>query len=98
MDPVGRKNTKPVVHFVEDERGFVLNKGNGAILARAFGDDTDNWEGRTITLFSTWEENQRTGHEPSYADVKGRVAKEEYASVSSDVSRFMRDLDDEIPC
>jgi hypothetical protein len=41
---------KPVIEFHNDLRGFVLNKTNSKLIAAAYGDDTDKWIGRRITL------------------------------------------------
>lgn len=46
------QDTKPVVYFAGKKKGLVLNKTNGLQLAAAFGDETDGWAGKTITLFS----------------------------------------------
>jgi hypothetical protein len=44
---------KPVIHFKEshDERGLVLCKTNGKLIAGIYGNDTDAWLGKRITLF-----------------------------------------------
>lgn len=45
------KDVKVVVHFVEDPRGFVLNKTNYEVLSEALASpDTDKWIGATIEL------------------------------------------------
>jgi hypothetical protein len=44
--------TKFVVYFVEAKRGVVLNKTLAQQIAKITGsDDTDNWEGKRITLY-----------------------------------------------
>lgn len=43
------KERKPVIYFVEDKQ-MVCNKTNGNIIAKMFGDDTDGWIGKQITL------------------------------------------------
>ncbi len=43
----------PVVYFVGKDSGLVLNKTNANVLVAAFGDESDAWSGRKITLFST---------------------------------------------
>jgi len=42
--------TKFVVYFDEHDKGLVLNKTNANIIAEMFGDDTDAWINREITL------------------------------------------------
>lgn len=44
---------KPVVYFKGKQRGVVLNKTNGAILAADLGDETDDWAGHEVVLFPT---------------------------------------------
>jgi hypothetical protein len=42
-----------VLHFKNEERGFVLNKTNSFVISEAYGDDTDGWRGRKVTLYPT---------------------------------------------
>lgn len=46
------KSIKPVAYFLEDVRGFVINKTNYAKLAKAHGGstDADSWIGATVEL------------------------------------------------
>jgi len=44
---------KPVVYFQNKEKGLVLNKTNSALISVAYGDDTEDWAGREIILYST---------------------------------------------
>ena len=44
---------KPVVFFEELEKGLVLNKTNGKTIAAMYGNDTDDWAGKPITLYAT---------------------------------------------
>ena len=44
---------KPVVYFQNKDKGLVLNKTNGLAIADLYGDDTDNWDGKPIVLYST---------------------------------------------
>ena len=43
---------KPVVYFEGKDKGLVLNKTNATTIAETLGDDTDDWPGRQIVLFS----------------------------------------------
>lgn len=45
----GGKEKKPVVHF-DGEKRMVLNKTNAGIIAGIHGDDTDQWQGKEVTL------------------------------------------------
>lgn len=45
------KVTKGVVYFQEVSRGLVLNKTNSRTIAALYGLDTDNWIGKSITIY-----------------------------------------------
>jgi len=49
----GRKSKKPVLHFRATPKGLVVNKTNGKIIARLYGNNTDQWIGKRITLYAT---------------------------------------------
>jgi len=55
VEPVGRtKEMKPVVYFAGKQKGMVLNKTNSKKIAEIAGsNDTDDWTGTAIRLFST---------------------------------------------
>jgi len=42
---------KPVLFFIGQQKGLVLNRTNAATIADAYGDDTDGWQGKQIVLF-----------------------------------------------
>lgn len=41
---------KPVLYFQGKTKGMVLNKTNSGIISDAFGDETDDWSGKTVQL------------------------------------------------
>lgn len=49
---------KWVLYFKEVDKGLVLNKTNTKAIAKLHGDDTDDWEGKRITLYQTEVEYQ----------------------------------------
>ena len=49
FDAESGKETKPVITFADDHK-MVCNKTNGTTLAEMFGDETDLWIGKEITL------------------------------------------------
>lgn len=55
MEEIGRnKDTKPVIYFKDQDKGFVCNKTNGNAIKKVLGSgDTDDWTGKTIKLYST---------------------------------------------
>ena len=48
----GTAKDKGVVYFKETKRGWVMNRTNATCLAAMFGDDTNDWKGKHVTLFS----------------------------------------------
>ena len=52
VDEMQDGTEKLVVWFVEDERGLPLNKTNNRCLRGAFGDDTREWPGHEVVLFT----------------------------------------------
>jgi hypothetical protein len=56
MEQVDRdpaKPHKPVVYFLGEDRGFVLNVTNTNTIMDMYGQDSDSWVGKDITLFRT---------------------------------------------
>jgi hypothetical protein len=51
-EPIGEGENKPVLRFTGIPKGLVLNRTNATVIANVFGNETDNWRGRQITLFS----------------------------------------------
>ena len=43
---------KMILYFVNKERGMVLNRTNARTIGDAYGDDTDEWIGKPIEVFS----------------------------------------------
>lgn len=47
------KQAKPVLYFREEgSKPLVLNKTNGAIIGKFYGDDLDDWIGKKIALYA----------------------------------------------
>lgn len=59
MQDFGDDGEKPVVYFlraqlnVVKEKGLVLNRTNWNTIADMYGDESDAWNGKEITLFAT---------------------------------------------
>lgn len=49
----GQKKKKPVLHFTKGNKRWPLPKTCAKILAKEFGNNTDNWAGKKITLYPT---------------------------------------------
>ena len=50
------EDRKIVLYFTATEKGLVLNATNANTLAAAYGDDTNSWAGKVLTLFTEWTE------------------------------------------
>jgi hypothetical protein len=48
-----QKVQKPVVWFEKAGKGFVINLTNARIIAALYGDETDGWTGKRITIYPT---------------------------------------------
>lgn len=54
MSEVGQdQQEKPVVYFRGIDPGMVLNKTNANSISKLLGNDTDDWAGKAIGLFTT---------------------------------------------
>jgi hypothetical protein len=51
METIGDDDKKPVLFFKKGTKGLVMNKTNSKVIASAYGDDTDMWEGKEVILF-----------------------------------------------
>ena len=53
LEEVGQdREQKMVAYFRGKQKGLVLNKTNSHALASKFGDDTDDWSGKSVQLYS----------------------------------------------
>jgi hypothetical protein len=48
-----KKVQKPVCWFVGAQKGFVMNVTNAHIIVALYGDSTEAWEGKRITIYPT---------------------------------------------
>lgn len=49
----GRKTKKPIVYFDGKEKGLALNSTNAKTIAAMYGNYTEKWIGKSITLYPT---------------------------------------------
>ena len=49
----GAEAEKPVLYFTKGKKGMVMNKTNAKQIAELYGCDTDDWKGKSITLYPT---------------------------------------------
>lgn len=52
-DPQGKKKLKPVMHFAGAKKRFPLPKTCAKFVAERYGNDTEQWVGKKVTLFAT---------------------------------------------
>lgn len=71
FEPVGQsKEMKPIVYFVDKEKGLVLNKTNATKIAQLLDSpDTDDWHGCAIQIYPT--ETSFQGDQVECIRVKG---------------------------
>ena len=57
LEKVGKdRQQKPVVHFTDTLKPLILNKTNYRSIARLYGENSENWLGKQITLYKTMAE------------------------------------------
>jgi len=50
-DPQTKKQSKkPVCYFLNARKGLILNKTNAHLIGKLYGEETDDWKGKTVTL------------------------------------------------
>jgi hypothetical protein len=47
----GEKERKPVLYFEKATKGLVLNRTNALIIAGLYGDESDAWRGKRISIY-----------------------------------------------
>jgi len=53
LERLDERTVKPVVFFVGHHKGLMLNRTNAGTIADLYSPDTDEWHGKTITIFPT---------------------------------------------
>ena len=48
------KDRKLVMYFEKVKKGVILNKTNAPNVGDHYGDDTDTWAGKPVTLYTAW--------------------------------------------
>lgn len=106
-DIQGEDHKKPVLYFEKAKKGLVLNVTNSKAIARIYGDNTDDWEGKAVTLFPAMVDFKGDTVEairlkaPQKAAAAKLAAKPEPVYTEADPPPHdgsgMADMDDEIP-
>lgn len=84
---------KWVLYFKEVEKGLVLNKTNMTTIAKLCGDDTDDWPGKRITLYST--ETLFEGKTVECVRIKSKAPKAEKAAKNGKAEPVAADSEDD---
>lgn len=54
MENIGQADDpqeKLVLYFTDQDKGLVCNKTNAGVIAKLYGDDTESWIGKQVTLW-----------------------------------------------
>lgn len=86
---------KWVLYFRGQEKGLVLNKTNTTTIAKLYGDDTDSWAGKRITLFPTQVDMQ--GRQVDAIRVKNKAPKETAKAAAAAAGADGGDDNEDIP-
>jgi hypothetical protein len=49
----GKPERKPVLYFERATKGLVLNRTNAMAIAALYGDESDDWRGKRISIYPT---------------------------------------------
>ena len=79
QDNEGAKEDKPVLYFNNVPKGMVLNKTNADRISAAYGDESDGWRGKPVTLYT----EQVTAFGKTTNAIRLRVAKPKVAAATA---------------
>jgi len=85
MEEIGDQEEKPVVYFSGRNKGLVLNKTNATTIAGIHGQDTDDWVGKSISLFPTQTEFQGRAVECIRVKIKVPATQEQTEEEKPDI-------------
>lgn len=95
-DPTEMEGKSKIVLFFQGaKKGLVLNKTNASNIAEAYGDDTDDWAGKEIILFTTWVDYQ--GKSVEAVRVRAPQAKDNRPAPKTASPAPAKELSDDIP-
>jgi len=72
-----------VLHFVEEVKQVGLNMGNANIMIGLFGGDTDDWVGKSITLYTVMANKPGGGGQVPGIRVKSSTANPSASTVGA---------------
>ncbi len=48
----GTRDVKPMIQWTDEQtKPMILNRANAAVIASAYGDDTEQWAGKPVTVY-----------------------------------------------
>lgn len=85
----GKKTKKPLLYFKgksggEFERPLALNSTNAKTIASLYGNDTDAWVGRRITMYAT--QTQMGGETVDCIRIRSAIPRDPTAPTKGDAS------------
>ena len=86
---------KPVLFFEGKQKGVVLNKTNANNISIAYGDDTDEWTGKTVTLYEAMVDFQ--GRSMAAIRIRAKAAPVRAAKVKHETENPAPHDADDIP-
>jgi hypothetical protein len=93
FDEVVNDKEVDIVRFADDDRKLILNAINARTIAKLYGDETDGWIGKTVTLFLDENVTYQGQHTPGIR-VRDHVPPSGNGPVPQSSSR---DKGDDIP-
>lgn len=83
----GKKNKKPIISFVGKEKKFVANVTNAKTIAGMYGNMTEDWIGKRITLYVTQTRDPSTGGEIDCLRIRPKVPSGKAAAAGAGASK-----------
>lgn len=112
-DVAGNNNPadcKPVLYFAGKTKGLVLNKTNSATIAAVYGDETEAWHGRPVTIFQSQTMYQgsmvaclrvmvpqQPGQQPPAQQAAPQQTPEQQAAAVADFDQANQSRGDDVP-
>lgn len=79
----GKKNKKPLISFVGNDKKLVCNVTNAKAIAGMYGSHVEKWAGKRITLYVSTTRDPSTGGEIPCIRVRPQAPQDDGAKVSA---------------
>ncbi len=87
----GKKSKKPICKFLEFDKPLALNATNCKSIASMYGNDTDGWAGKRVTLYPT--QTQMGGETVDCIRVRGGLPQVNPLGDPNDFPAFTEDVE-----